>query len=180
MPDSSAESRIGMLEAAVAELQLRLRRLDAIREIEQLKYRYWRACDHKDPSAFRDCFVESGADLDYGVLGRFSDREALVQVFSQIALARADGRWLVHDVHHGKHPSVELLDDQTATGQWTLSFMQLRPAEGVMLQSAMEYRDRYVIENGCWRIQGSQVTPLTSWSAPLPPGAAVGPGVAAG
>jgi hypothetical protein len=166
--------------AILADLQRRVRALEAIRAIEQLKYRYWRACDRKDAEAFRDCFVASGADLDYGELGRFSDREALVQVFSQVAGARQDGRWLVQDVHHGKHPSVELIDEQTARGEWTMWFMQLRPAEGLLLQASMEYRDHYVIESGCWKIQRSCCTPLTRWHGPLPAGAIIGPGVEGG
>jgi hypothetical protein len=168
---------VSELESLVADLQRRLHRMEAIREIEQLKYRYWRACDRKDPDAFRDCFVASGADLDYGMLGRFSDREPLVDVFSQVALARQDGRWLVHDVHHGQQPSIELVDERSATGEWTLWFMQLRPAEGVMLQSSFEYRDRYVVEEGRWKIQRSHVTQLTTWCGSLPAGAIVGPGV---
>ncbi|WP_020649485.1 nuclear transport factor 2 family protein [Solimonas variicoloris] len=161
-----------MTATDTADLLRRIQRLEAIREIEQLKYRYWRACDRKDPDAFRECFVREGADIDYGVIGKFSDREPLVQVFAQIATARtAQGTWLVHDIHHGKHPTVELLDERSATGEWTLWFMQVNNQDKTVTQLSMEYRDTYVIEDGRWKIAKSHVTPMSTLSFPLPEGA---------
>src|SRR3546814_14139157 len=85
-----------------ADLLRRVQRLEAIHEIERLKYRYWRACDHKDQDAFRECFIKHGADIDYGVVGKFNDSEPLVEVFTQVLLANEGESWLVHDVHHGR------------------------------------------------------------------------------
>ncbi|MFT4047449.1 MAG: nuclear transport factor 2 family protein [Solimonas sp.] len=48
------------MSAALAGLGRPVQRLEAIREIEQLKYRYWRACDRKDAETFRDGFIERG------------------------------------------------------------------------------------------------------------------------
>ncbi|NKF21443.1 nuclear transport factor 2 family protein [Solimonas marina] len=153
------------------DLLRRVRRLEAIRAIEQLKYRYLRACDRKDPDAFRDCFVRSGADIDYGPVGRFNDREGLVEVFSQVALAHHGDGWLVHDVHHGKHPSIELIDDQTASGEWTLWFMQINRLDASVTQVSMEYRDRYIVDDGEWKIASTHVTPMTTLRAPMAEGA---------
>lgn len=156
---------------ATAELLRRVQRLEALHEIEQLKYRYLRACDRKDPDAFRDCFVKQGADIDYGVIGKFNDREPLVQVFMQVARAKVGGSWLVHDVHHGKHPSIELIDERSARGEWTLWFMQVNNQDKTVTQLSMEYRDTYVIEDGRWKIARSHVTPMTTLSYALPAGA---------
>jgi len=152
----------------IADLARRLWRLEAIRDIEQLKYRYWRACDRKDPEAFRDCFIEHGADIDYGVLGKFNDREPLVALFEQIGCGKTGKGWLVHDIHHGKHPSIEIVDEQTATGEWTIWFMQINNQDKTITQVSMEYRDTYVIEKGRWKIAKSHVTPMTTLSLPLP------------
>ncbi|GAA1267622.1 hypothetical protein GCM10009609_33410 [Pseudonocardia aurantiaca] len=35
--------------------------LEAVQAITRMEYRYWRACDNKDPDGFRRCFVRSGA-----------------------------------------------------------------------------------------------------------------------
>lgn len=164
----------------LADLMRRVRRLEIVGEIEQLKYRYLRACDAKDVAAFRDCFVREGADLDYGAMGRFSDREPLVRIFESVARARgSDGGWLVHDIHHGHHPSVEVIDENTATARWTLGFVTLHLAPGVFTQASMEYEDRYVIEDGRWKIQKSHARPLTSVTVPVPAGVMLGPGISA-
>lgn len=160
----------------LAALDRRIRRLEAVEEIKRLKYEYWRACDAKDPEGFRACFVKTGADLDYGVLGVFSDRDALVDVYTGLALRRAGGRWLLNDIHHGKHPVIDLIDDQTATGEWTFWFMQVNLEANVVVQQSMEYRDRYVIEDGAWRIQRSHVHALTGITVPIADGAVIAPG----
>jgi hypothetical protein len=161
----------------VADLRKRLARLEAIQAIERLKYRYWRACDSKDPNGFRDCFVKEGAEVDYGPgLGTFTDREPLVELYQALALRREEGRWMYHDVHHGVHPDIELIDDETATGSWTFGFMRVNLVDQVIERASLEYRDTYVIEAGVWKIQKSHVTPLTSLSMPIPDGARIGPG----
>lgn len=161
----------------VRDLARKVARLEAIQEIERLKYRYWRACDSKDPGAFRECFVLHGADIDYGpVLGAFDDRERLVELYSSMALRREGDRWLYNDIHHGMHPDIELVDAITATGSWTFWFMRINLADGVVEQSSLEYRDRYVVEDGRWKIQSSHVTPLTGVRFPIPERADVAPG----
>src|SRR5699024_1582735 len=76
--------------------------------IEQLKYRYWRACDAKDPRGFRECFVASGGVVDCGPLGR-TDPDTMVGIFEQIALATAaDGGPRILDMHHGFMPSITI------------------------------------------------------------------------
>lgn len=152
----------------MSELLHRVQRLEAIHDIEQLKYRYWRACDRKDPDSFRECFVKHGADIDYGPVGRFHDREPLVQVFTQFALARHGEGWLVHDVHHGKHPSITVIDDTHASGEWTLWFMQINQQDRSVTQLSMDYHDSYVIEDGVWKIARSHVVPMTTLRVPMP------------
>lgn len=58
-------------QPAEADPVQRIARLEAVEAIKALKHRYLRACDAKDPKAFRDCFVTAGATVDYGVLGSF-------------------------------------------------------------------------------------------------------------
>jgi hypothetical protein len=162
----------------ITELARRVARLEAIAAIERLKYRYWRACDSKDPATFRECFVKEGAVIDYGPgLGVFSDRDVLVELYTRLALHQENGRWTYHDIHHGKHPDIELVDDETATGSWTFWFMRVNLVDNVIEQASMEYRDRYVVEDGQWKIQHSRVLPRTAITFPLPDGIKVAPGV---
>lgn len=167
-----------MASASLEELEQRLSRLEAIQGIERLKYRYLRACDRKDPEAIRECFVRDGAQLDYGPLGKLDGRDALVDVFTRLALRRDGGTWLYHDMHHGHHPDIDVLDDGTATGRWTLSFLRVNLDAGAVEQASIEYDDCYVVEGDSWKIRSSRVTPLTSFSLPLPEATRVAAGAA--
>ena len=157
-------------------LERRLARLEAIEQIERLKYRYLRACDHKDAEGMRECFVREGAEIDYGPLGTFAGRDQLVDLYTHLALRRDAGTWLYHDVHHGHHPDIEVTGEGSATGRWTLSFMRVNLDARAIEQASIEYVDSYVVEDGAWKIKASKVTPLTSFSVPLPGEARVSPG----
>ncbi|MEV8222062.1 MULTISPECIES: nuclear transport factor 2 family protein [Dietzia] len=141
--------------------------------IEQLKYRYWRACDAKDPEGFRSCFVASGGVLDFGPLGR-TDPDTMVGIFRQIALATAsDGGPRILDMHHGFMPSIVVegggpsSPPRRATGTWTLQFRQVDRDKGTETLSTGEYSDVYVvegdgIEDGRWVMAECLFTP--GWS----------------
>ena len=155
--------------------------------IEQLKYRYWRACDAKDPRGFRESFVASGGVLDFGPLGR-TDPDTMVGIFRQIALATAaDGGPRILDMHHGFMPAITVepgepgepggaggreepeyagsraaAEPTRATGTWTLQFRQIDRDKGTETLSTGEYSDVYVVENGRWVMAECLFTP--GWS----------------
>lgn len=155
-------------------LEARISALEAIEQIKALKYRYLRACDRKDPDAFRECFVAEGAFIDYGPrIGRFNDADGIAEVFRRLALRRVGGRYVIYDMHHAMHPVIELVGDGQATGAWTLRFRQVDLDERTERISAIEYDDRYEIENGQWRIRSCQVSVLWTLIQPLPEGFAI-------
>lgn len=136
--------------------------------IEQLKYRYWRACDAKNPEGFRSCFVTEGGVLDFGPLGR-TDPDTMVGIFRQIALATAeDGGPRILDMHHGFMPSITVEEPtegdtpSRATGTWTLQFRQVDRDKGTETLSTGEYSDVYVRENDRWVMAECLFTP--GWS----------------
>lgn len=149
------------------DVATRLARLEARREIEELKHRYWVACDGKDPQAFRDCFVSEGADLDYGALGAFETVDQLVDIFDRIARGRdGDGNLTIFDMHHGVHPRVTVLSDTEAVGSWTLRFRQIHVPSGTERVLCGEYDDRYVVEDGAWKLQRHHFRVLWSLQRP--------------
>lgn len=146
----------------------RLTVLEQIGAITALKYRYWRACDAKDPAGMRECFVSGRARIDYGPLGSFDNAADLVQVYASIALRTLDdGSYAVLDMHHGLHPVIDVTDAGHARGRWTLQFRQIDRATGTERVSAGEYEDEYTIENGSWRIAATTYTPKWMLSRPL-------------
>ncbi|MCR5976577.1 nuclear transport factor 2 family protein [Gordonia jinghuaiqii] len=145
----------------------RLDDLARIESIKQLKYRYWRACDGKNPSQFRSCFVASGARLDYGPLGTFDDAEPMAKIFEQVALHRVDGNYAILDMHHGFHPDITLTSTTTAIGRWTLKFRQVNLIDRTETLMAGEYDDEYVVEDVEWKIAASRLTERWSLRRPL-------------
>lgn len=155
-------------------LEERIARLEAIEEIKALKHRYLRACDAKRPDEFRDCFVAEGATIDYGPqVGRFEDADGIAEVFGRIALRRVDDRVVILDMHHAVHPEISVLSETEATGAWTLRFRQVNLVDRTERVSAIEYADRYVVEDGAWRIASCVVTVLWTLAKPLPEGFAI-------
>lgn len=152
-------------------IEQRLARLEAVEEIRRLKHRYLRACDLKQPDTFRECFVAHGAVVDYGPrMGRFEDADGIAAVYRRVALERVDGHYNVLDMHHGLQSVIDVVSDTEATGAWTLRFRQIDRREAVERVSAIEYDDRYEIEDGQWRIRSCQVRVLWTLVKPLPEG----------
>ncbi|NLU63728.1 nuclear transport factor 2 family protein [Rhodococcus sp. HNM0563] len=146
----------------------RLDRLEALEQIKMLKHRYFRACDAKDPEAMRACFIARGADIYYGpALGSFDDADGLVDIYSRIALQRVDDRYVILDMHHGMHPSIQLTGPTTATGAWTLRFRQVDLNARTERVTALDYDDDYVVENGEWKVARCHVKVLWSIERPL-------------
>lgn len=114
-----------------------------IHDICQLKYRYMRALDTKDWSAFEACLVPE-ATGDYSGL-TFDDRDALV---SYMRDNLGEGMITLHQVHH---PEIEV-DGDTATGTWYLQDKVIVDAFKFMLEGAGIYGDRYVRTPDGWRM----------------------------
>ncbi|MDN5894800.1 MAG: nuclear transport factor 2 family protein [Nocardioides sp.] len=152
-------------------MEERIARLEAVDEIKALKHRYLRACDAKQPDVFRDCFVRSGASIDYGPrIGKFEDADGIAAVFERVALQRVEGALVIFDMHHGVHPEIEIVDATHASGAWTLRFRQVNLVEETEQVSNIEYADEYEVEDGRWRIRSCRVRTLWTLTQPLPKG----------
>ena len=120
--------------------------------VANLKARYCRHLDTKDWSAFASLFAEDVV-IDTTAAGgpRMEGRETAV---SRIR-ASLDAATTVHQVHS---PEIEI-DGNEARAVWA---MQDRVAwsNGRKLDGAGHYHERYVRENGEWRIAESRLTRL--------------------
>lgn len=143
-------------------------RVDALERIKALKYGYFRACDGKDPDGFRDSFVSTGAEIDYGPLGT-TDADGMCAIFRRFALhTNTDGKYTVLDMHHGMHPDITLTGPAEATGRWTLRFRSLNLTERTETVLAGEYDDVYVVEDGRWKIRRSTFRANWRMTRPIP------------
>lgn len=151
-----------MTTTHLPSLEERIARIEARDQIIALKYRYFRACDSKDPEGFRSAFVSEGADIDYGPLGSFDDADKITDIYRSIALEKENGQYVVLDMHHGIQPDITIIDEGSAVGHWTLRFSQANRREGTLKLAAVEYLDSYVLQEGEWKISACTATEL--WS----------------
>ena len=128
-------------------LEQRLQRLEDDRAIRDLKARYLRACDTKDPQAVRDCLLPVGAVIAYDGFPAFADREAFVAVYAELGCAPG-----IFDIHHGANGVIAFEREDRATGQWSLLFHNINLASRTLTQMGVEYDDVYAKQDGRWWI----------------------------
>ena len=133
------------------DLEARLRRLEAIEAIKQLKSRYLFCCDRKNPAGVRDCFAPGEVTIDYGRIGVYRDREELVKVFSELGCVEH-----VIDMHHGANPQIEILDDCNARGTWALHYVMINTRDKQLVELGAYYYDDYVKIDGQWKIRNTR------------------------
>lgn len=131
-------------------IEQRLARLEAIDAIKQLKYRYFHACDSKQPDRVRACFAEGPIDLQYGRIGEFADREQMLAIFTELACQDH-----IIEMHHGQNPQIEVLSDDSATGIWGLYYYMIDTRRNLVTQLAGFYEDAYAVRDGAWQITKS-------------------------
>jgi uncharacterized protein (TIGR02246 family) len=134
----------------------------AIREIEQLKYRYLRALDLKEWDDFADTLTPD-VSASYGPQLTFAGRDAVVGFMRQ---------WLtpaIITVHHCHHPEIRVTGD-SAAGTWYLDDKVILTEHHSLLTGAAFYEDEYVHIDGRWWI--SRTGYVRSYEAvqPLPEG----------
>lgn len=137
-------------------------RLLAIEAIKVLKARYFRLGDMQEWDSWKDLFTR---DLTIDVPGfdGVSSRESFVE---RVASNHANG--FLPAIHHGHMPEIEIVDDSTATGIWTLFDYLDRDQKGgrMVLFGYGHYEERYKKIDGEWRISSLKLTRVrTDWSA---------------
>jgi hypothetical protein len=142
--------------ATMDELERRIRTLEDIEAIKQLKYRYWRYLDLKDWDAMALQFAPHATVSYSGGKYAFNGVTAIMN-FLRTSLGRDSGSVTIH---HGHHPEIEITSDTTANGTWALyNYMFNEPRQrGVRIGAY--YYDRYVRIGGEWRFEHVGYVPL--------------------
>lgn len=131
----------------------RLDRLESVEAIKQLKYRYLRACDSKDPATIRACYAQGDIEIDFGRVGRFRGRDELVEAFTHMACSPH-----IVEMHHAHNPEIVLHDKRNASGYWGLHYFLINTRDNATTQLGGYYRDRYRLVDESWRICASTFT----------------------
>ena len=145
------------LAAKLAELESRVRDLEATDEIRNLKAEYAAACDDSyDPDRIAALFVEDATWESQG-LGKFEGREAIREFFRGIS------SHFVFALHYGLNPKIEVTGD-TARARWYL-FMPCTVADGsegrAMWRAGVD-DEEYVRVGGRWMFKSKKSAPIFS------------------
>jgi SnoaL-like domain len=138
-------------DTKLAELERRLQRLEDIKQIELLKYRYAAFCDDGyDPDGIASLFIENGRWIVDGVGGHNENREEIRAHFDALSGA------IPWAQHYMINPNVVVAPDgQSATGWFHLLCLATIVRTGdpnsfdaVVL--TIQYTDKFVKVNGGW------------------------------
>ncbi|HEY8119776.1 MAG TPA: alpha/beta hydrolase fold domain-containing protein [Myxococcota bacterium] len=125
--------------------------LAAIQAIQQLKARYFRLMDTKQWDALRAVFARDARLVDEESKTSWRGREAIASGIARV-LAKA------RTVHQGHMPEIELLSDTEARGTWAMNDWVDTPE--FTLDGWGHYHERYVFEDGAWRIADERISRL--------------------
>ncbi len=126
--------------------------LAAIEQIHQLKARYFRLMDTKQWGAMRAVFAKNATLHDEESNTGWTGGDAIVAGLSQVLAPP------VRSVHHGHMPEIELVSDTEARGTWAMNDWVDTPA--FTLDGWGHYHERYVFEDGAWRIAQTRISRL--------------------
>jgi hypothetical protein len=122
--------------------------LEAIELIKQLKARYFRFLDTRDLAGLQSVFT---ADAEAFFKG--GEYEISLKTWSELEnFYRESFTPNKFGMHHGHHPEISV-DGDTATGIWYLQDIFVNLEQNTTLHGTALYNDRYVKENGQWKIQ---------------------------
>ena len=141
------------LLAAVEELQDRVRHLEDVEALRNLKAEYAAACDDNyDADRLAALFVEDGTWESQG-MGRYEGKEAIREFFRGIS-----GHF-VFALHYGLNPQIEV-DGDTARARWYL-FMPCTVGDtGKAMWRAGLDEEEYVRVQGKWMYRSKKSAPF--------------------
>lgn len=140
-----------------------LQQLSDFEDIRTLKHRYFRGIDTADTALLRELFTDDvsidyrGGEYRVTLRGRDNLLEFLANSFSEAAVA----------MHHGHMPEITLTGEHTAEALWYLEDIFISLEARTHTTGTALYRDRYVRNNGSWRIAHSEYDRVIELVQPL-------------
>jgi hypothetical protein len=133
----------------LADIDRRLRQLEDIESLKQLKYHYWRHLDLKQWDLLAQLFAADATVCYSSGKYEFKGVEQIMRFLSE-SLGEARGSVTIH---HGHHPEIELLSETTARGTWALYNYMFNVKENRGIRIGAYYEDTYVKLSGAWKFQ---------------------------
>ena len=151
MPGSESGTATAIGSATVMDLEARIRRLEDLEAIRQLKARYCFLCDAGyDADGLAELFTED-AVWDGGTLGKAEGREKIRKFFQRTPQV------MPFSVHMVMNPLITV-DGDTATGTWYLFQAASYAPENAALWGSGRYDEEYVRVGDAWRFRRLRLT----------------------
>ena len=143
----------------LSELEKRIRVMEDIEAIKNLKAKYFRCVDKKLWEEMETVLTED-AVADYGMgIELLQGRKAIIEF-----LKKNLGRDSMISVHQGHNPEIEITSDTTARGVWVLNDRLIIQTIAT-LNGWRYYEDEYVKVNGEWKKKSTKITNiLEEWT----------------
>ena len=120
---------------------------DDFAAICSLKYAYFRHLDLKEFDQLAELFVAEATASYQDGRKSYDSRDAIME-FLSTSMATHD----LISMHHGHHPELRAIDDETAEGTWYLTDRVILPKMDYESVGTAFYADRYVRADGKWKI----------------------------
>jgi bile-acid 7alpha-dehydratase len=145
--------------ADLSEVEKRIRVMEDIEAIKNLKAKYFRCVDKKLWEEMETVLTED-AVADYGMgIELLHGRKAIIEF-----LKKNLGRDSMISVHQGHNPEIEITSDTTARGIWVLNDRLIIQTIAT-LNGWRYYEDEYVKVNGEWKKKSTKITNiLEEWT----------------
>lgn len=127
-------------------IEERLQRLEDDRTIRDLKARYLRAADLKDPAGMAETLAQD-ALIAFEGFPEFRDRDSFIAIYRDLGCVAG-----IYDIHHAANGVISFDDAENAAGRWSLLFHNINLASRTLTQFGVEYVDRYIRHDGRWWI----------------------------
>ena len=138
------------MDESLEALIQRLRALEDIAAIKELKAAYWQCIDRQQPALLRELLAADVAlDMEGVPCGEREAYSAIVE--------RAGCRPGLFNLHAGQNSRIRLTGADTAEGHWDALFTSIDVGERLTIQMSCDYRDRYRRIDGRWWIAAMTV-----------------------
>ena len=154
---------LNVTDGGADELRRDLQRMMDIEAIKQLKGAYFRCIDTANLEELATLFHDDvsvhfvGGNYEWKLQGRAEYVESIRKSFHKESIGH----------HNGHHPEIQILSESEATGIWYLTDnMWILDASFFTTGTAL-YWDRYVKEDGRWRIKETRYRRIYEINRPI-------------
>ena len=159
---------------SVNNIRERIEAIQAINNIKNLKFKYWKGCDSKKPSDILSCFCNDSVYIDFEDFGVFSSAKDMVTKYE----LRSCHAHLI-ELHAGKNPIIKFISNKKAFGNWSMNYSLIDTLKNITLIINGTYEDLYVRdENNNWLIKKTVFTKISSQYRSLTSGQCSNPRIA--